>query len=75
MFDNSRIEQSQLSNQLPVFDYDTTELKEKGFECKYALDSSNPVYLQVINECNIQGVSYEIVSNKNSQEHIWIKTI
>jgi hypothetical protein len=73
MFDNSKINHSQLSNSRTTFDYDISELEKEGFKHKYTLDPINPLYSQVISECKIQNIVYKLIPIKGGQEHIWTK--
>ncbi len=72
MFDSSKVDNSGLANQKPVINYDTTDLERNGLKLRYALDSRNPVYNQVIDECKRQNISYKVIPGKNKQKHIWI---
>jgi hypothetical protein len=73
MFNNSKIDNSDLTNSEPMINYDASQIKKEGYKLKYAIDSKNPIYSQVINECKVQQLLYKIIPIKNNQKHIWIK--
>ncbi|MDD5639534.1 MAG: hypothetical protein PHR47_01870 [Candidatus Pacebacteria bacterium] len=73
MFDNSKIDNSGLVGGKPITNYDTEFLEKDGFKLKYELNSKNPVYQQVIDECKSQNVSYKIMEVEDNKKHIWIK--
>lgn len=73
MFNNFKIDQSGLVGGKPTIDYDTTILEKDGFKLRYALNLKNPVYDQVVGECEAQNVLYKIVPTENNHKHIWIK--
>ena len=73
MFDNSKIDNSGLAGGKPIITYDTAILEKEGFKLKYELNPKNPVYKQVIDECEKQHIPYKIISGENNQNHIWIK--
>ncbi len=67
------IDYSGLASDKPNVTYDASELEKEGFEIKFALDPQNPVYQQVIDECNKQNLPYKIIDGEGKQKHIWIK--
>lgn len=73
MFDNSKIDHTNIPSQPAQFDYDTTTLGSEGYKCMYILDRKNPIFEEVISECKNQNVSYKIVKRNENQDDIWIK--
>jgi hypothetical protein len=73
MFNNSKINHSQMSGGNPKINYDSSLLEKEGYKCKYALNPKNPEYKKIINELTNQNISYKTMPIKNNQEHIWIK--
>jgi hypothetical protein len=67
------IDYSGLAGGKPKIDYDTSELEKGEHKIHFALDPQNPVYQQVIDECNNQNLSYKIKEGESKQKHIWIK--
>jgi len=53
--------------------YDTSYLENQGFSLKFALDPENPVYNQVIEDCQNKGLEYKVVDGNGRQKDIWIK--
>ncbi len=73
MFNNSKIDSTNLTSSEPIVNYDDSQLKNDGYKLRYALNPKNPTYNQVINECKTQQLLYKTILIANNQEHIWIK--
>ena len=73
MFDNSKIDNSNLASGKPIINYDVVNLEKDGFQLRYDLNPKNPVYNQVINECKRQNIGYKIMAGIDNKKHIWIK--
>lgn len=73
MFDSSKIDISDLAHAEPVINYDFSTLKNEGFKLRYALNPKNPVYTQILSQCEAQNIPCKTVPIENSQEHIWLK--
>lgn len=67
------IDYSKLVNSSPNISYDTTDLLAEGLALKFALDSRNPEYQNVLDECKKRNLLYKIKDGDGNQKHIWIK--
>ena len=54
MFNNFKIDHSNLTNSSTIINYDDSRLKRGGYKLMYVVNPKNIVYSQVINECKIQ---------------------
>ena len=67
------IDYSNLTDNKPNINYDTTPLTSEGYELKFALDHRNPIYKDVIKKCKENNLPFQIKDGEGKQKHIWIK--
>ncbi len=67
------INHSQLSGDMPNFQYDTTQLQFQGYRFKAAYDFENPNLEEELAGIKIANIEYKVLNGNGRQKDIWVK--